>query len=263
VELRANNCRVYAYAGGRGFVADQPTVLFVHGSGLDHTVWILQSRYFAHHGYNVLALDLPGHGRSEGPFLPSVEDMADWVIQVMDAATVAQAAMVGHSMGALVTLEAAARYPARISSLSLLGISVPMPVTETLLSAAAAGEHTAIDMVNIWAHSAGAQIGGNPVPGMWMTGGGVRLLERSSPGALHNDLKACNDYQAGLESAARISCPVTLLLGEQDVMASPRSAAELLGAIDGARSVVLPSCGHMMMAEQPDGVLDALKGALC
>ena len=263
MEFKVNNRRVYAYTGGRGLVTEQPTVVFVHGSGLDHTVWILQSRYFAHHGFNVLALDLPGHGRSEGPFLPSVEETADWVIQLMDAATVTQAAIVGHSMGALVSLEAAARCPARVSSLSLLGISVPMPVTETLLSAAAADDHAAIDMVNIWGYSAGAQLGGNTVPGMWMTGGGVRLLERASPGALHNDLKACNDYQVGLESATRVSCPVTLLLGEQDMMASPRSAAELLGAIDGARSVVLPSCGHMMMAEQPDGVLDALKGALC
>ena len=197
----------FAYTGGRPFVAGQPCIAFVHGGGLDHSVWILQSRYFAHHGYNVLAFDLPGHGRSGGDPLPSIEEMADWCARFLDAAEVASAAVVGHSMGSLVALEFGARHPERTWMVGLIGISTPMPVTDRLLDAARADDHAAFDMVNIWGHDLSAQIGGNQAPGMWMTGGALRLLERSGPGVLFNDLDACNRYVRGPESAARGALP--------------------------------------------------------
>ena len=248
----------FAYTGGRPFVAGQPCIAFVHGGGLDHSVWILQSRYFAHHGYNVLAFDLPGHGRSGGDPLPSIEAMADWCARFLDAAQVQSAAVVGHSMGSLVALEFGARHPERTRMVALIGISTPMPVTDRLLDAARRNEHAAFDMVNIWGHDLSAQIGGNQAPGMWMTGGSLRLLERSGPGVLFNDLDACNRYVHGPESAAKVRCPTHLLLGERDIMASPMNARELRAALPSPRVTVLPRCGHMLMAERPGEVLDAL-----
>ena len=248
----------FAYTGGRPFVAGQPCIAFVHGGGLDHSVWILQSRYFAHHGYNVLAFDLPGHGRSGGEPLPSIEEMADWCARFLDAAGVASAAVVGHSMGSLVALEFGARHPERTWMVALIGISTPMPVTDRLLDAARRDEHAAFDMVNIWGHDVSAQIGGNQAPGMWMTGGALRLLERSGPGVLFNDLDACNRYVRGPESAAKVECPTHLLIGERDIMAAPMNARELRAALPSPRVTLLPRCGHMLMAERPGEVLDAL-----
>src|ERR1700682_4774163 len=123
---------VYAYTGARVFDGALPTVVFVHGAPNDHSVWALQSRYFAHHGNNVLAIDLPGHGRSDGAPLPSVERIADWIIALLDAMDVERAALVGHSLGALAALDAAARHAPRVSRIALLGPSVPMPVADVL-----------------------------------------------------------------------------------------------------------------------------------
>ena len=249
---------VFAATGGQAFERGRPTVVFVHGAGMDHIVWALQTRYFAYRGRNVLALDLPGHGRSAGPTLPSIGAMADWLARLLDAAGVDQAAVVGHSMGSLVALEFAARYEDRVSSLALLATSVPMPVTKPLLAASQADHPSARDMVSIWSHSRGAQIGGNRAPGLWMTGAALRLLERTGKGVLYNDLKACDDFSFDASKAGAITCPVLLVLGERDAMTPIQGANGLRTAIPGAETVVLEGCGHMMMAEQPDQVLDAL-----
>ena len=165
MEFTVDDKAVFAATGGRPFDPAQPSLVFVHGAALDHTVWALQTRYFAHHGRNVLALDLPGHGRSAGPPLDAMADMADWVIRALDALAVESARLVGHSMGSLVALEAAARHPGRVTGLALLGTSVPMPVTDALLSAAEAGHHAAFDMVTLWGHSRDGQVRGQPGAG--------------------------------------------------------------------------------------------------
>lgn len=258
MEFSVDGNRAYAYTGARGFDPNKPSVVFIHGGGLDHSVWILQSRYFAHHGYNALALDLPGHGRSEGPLQTSIEAMADWIIRAVGEFGLSRYAVAGHSMGALVALETAAGDPDRVEVAVLIGVSVPMPVTGALLSAAKADDHSAFDMVNLWGHGYGAQLGGNPSPGMWMTGGAVRLLERSGPGVLYNDLNACNEYQSGLDSAAAVKAPVRVILGKNDIMAPPKAARELIAALRVVKVTEIPDCGHMLMAEQPDRVLDAM-----
>lgn len=258
VELKVADTPIFAYTGARPFDQDKPCIVFVHGAGCDHTVWILQSRYFAHHGYRVLAVDLPGHGASGGEALTSVEAMADWIPALLDAAGVERAAMAGHSMGSLVVLETAARYPERVSALALVASAVPMAVADPLLRAAENNDASAFQMITQWGHSQGAQMGGNTVPGMWMTGGGYRLLERSRPGVLYRGLNACNEYTGGLESAARVRCPSLVLLGREDRMTPERVAARLVEALPGATREVLADCGHMMLSEQPDRVLDSL-----
>lgn len=262
MKLVVDGHAAYAYTGAREFDGDRNPIIFVHGGGLDHTVWLLQSRYFAHHGRGVLAVDLPGHGRSAGTPLSSIPDMADWLIRVMDAAGAETTTLVGHSMGALVVLEAAARHPGRIASVVTIGVSVPMPVSDALLSAAKADTHDAFDMVNVWGHGSRAQVGGNQAPGMWMMGSGVRLLERSAPGVLYADLNACNEYRHGLESAAAIVCPVHLILGRDDRMSPVKAAQPLIEALADSQVTILEDCGHMIMAERPGEVLDLLVAAL-
>jgi pimeloyl-ACP methyl ester carboxylesterase len=262
VNLNVDGEPVYAYTGAREFDPARDPLIFVHGGGLDHTVWLLQSRYFAHHGHGVLAVDLPAHGKSGGQILDSIPAMADWVVRVMDAAGVDTATLVGHSMGALVVHEAAARHPGRIRSIVTIGICVPMPVADALLDAARANEHDAFDMVNIWGHGSRAHVGGNQAPGMWMIGSGVRLLEKSAPGVLFADLTACNEYRDGLASSARITCPVHVILGRDDRMSPVRAAQPLLQTLPDARVTVLEDCGHMLMAERPGEVLDLLIAAM-
>ncbi|MEP7182059.1 MAG: alpha/beta hydrolase [Betaproteobacteria bacterium] len=253
---------VYAYTGTRPLVATQPTVVFVHGAANDHSVWALQSRYFAHHGLNVLAVDLPGHGRSGGDALASVEAIADWIPAVQDAASVATAALVGHSLGALAALECAARHPTRVTKLALLGPAVPMTVSDALLEAAGRNDHVAYELITGWSYSAGKQLGGSPVPGMWLTGNALRLMERAKPYVLATDLMACHVYARGLAAAAALRCPSLLVIGARDIMAPPKSAQELVAALTNPRVVTLRDCGHALMAEQPDAVLDALRAFL-
>ncbi len=253
---------VYAYTGARPLAAALPTVAFVHGAGNDHSVWALQSRYFAHHGWNVLAVDLPGHGRSRGEALPSVEAIADWIPAVLDAARIDRAALVGHSLGSLAVLECAARHVGRTARVALVGPAAPMPVSEALLDAAKRNDHAAFELITGWSYSAGKKLGGNQVPGVWLTGSALRLLERTRPGVLHADLLACHAHATGVDSAAKIRCPALVILGASDLMAPPKNAQALIGALSGARVVTLPDCGHAMMAEQPDAVLDALRAFL-
>jgi pimeloyl-ACP methyl ester carboxylesterase len=258
MDLVVDGKRAYAYTAGRKLDAKLPSVVFVHGAANDHSASLLQTRYFAYHGCNALALDLPGHGRSEGPSLGTIGEIGDWLAVVLDAAGIERAALVGHSMGSLAALECAARHPARARALALVGTAWPMSVGEALLDAAREDRHAAFDMVNIWGHSGAAQLGGNTVPGMWMTGAYLRLLERAKPQVLHVDLKACNDYADGPASAAKVSCPALFILGGRDMMTPPRNAKALQSVIAGAQTVTLEGAGHSLMAERPDVVLDAL-----
>ena len=262
MELSVRGSKAYAYTGTRPVDPSKPAVVFLHGAANDHSVWLLQSRYFAHHGFNALAVDLPGHGRSAGQALASVEAIADWVPGVLDAARLPQAALVGHSLGALAALACAARHPSRIGKIALLGPAVPMEVSDALLAAAQANDHVAYELINGWSTSPGKQLGGNTVPGMWLMGNAIRLMERTPPGVLHTDLAACNAWTGGLDAAAAVACPSLVVIGARDIMAPPRATKSLVAALRGVRVVTLPDTGHVMMAEQPDAVLDALRAFL-
>ncbi len=259
MDITVDGKAVFAATGGQPFRDGRPTIVFIHGGGMDRTCWALQTRYFAYHGRNVLAVDLPGHGRTEGPPLATIPEMADWVMAVLDSLGVDKAALVGHSMGSLVAFDGAARYPKRATALALLGATIPLPVTGALLDAARRDDHASFDMVTLWGHSRDGQIGANRAPGLWMTGGAVTVLERCAPGLHHATLKAANDYRPDLaDLAGAIQCPTLLVLGERDAMTPAKAARPLAEAIAGVRTITLPGCGHMMMAEQPDQVLDAL-----
>jgi pimeloyl-ACP methyl ester carboxylesterase len=244
----------FAYTAAHPLDPRKPTIVFVHGAGLDHSTFALQSRYFGYHGRNVFALDLPGHGRSDGPPIPSIAGMADWVLGVLDAHEIASAAIVGHSMGALIALDAASRHPERIERVACIGVGFPMKVSEAFLEAARRNEQTAFDMETIWGHAAQVPFGGNPNPGMWMYGDMQARLARLAPGVLHNDLKACNDYSSDF---AGVRCPVLLILGKRDVMTPPRAASSLQ-KLPNVQTQLVELSGHSLMAEAPDATLDGL-----
>jgi pimeloyl-ACP methyl ester carboxylesterase len=262
VEVDVNGCSVYAYTGGRAFDAALPSIVFVHGACNDHSVWALQSRYFAHHGRNVFAVDTPGHGRSDGDAHASVADLADWLLALQDALAIGRAAFVGHSLGALAVLDMASRNPDRVSRIALLGPSAPMPVADALLDAAKRNDHVAFELITGWSFSPGHQLGGSEQPGLWMRGNALRLMERSRPGALYRDLLACRDYQDGVKAGGSVRCPALLILGKCDLMAPSANAALLIEALADKRVVTLSGCGHSLMAEAPGAVLDALRDHL-
>ena len=258
MKLSVNGREAFVATGGRDFDASLPVVAFLHGAGFDHSTWALHSRWFAHHGHAVLAPDLPGHGRSAGPALRNIGELADWTVALLAAAGADKAHLIGHSMGSLIALEAAARHPQRVSALSLIGTAAAMTVGPDLLVAAEANDQAAIDMVSIWGLGFQAELGGSQAPGLWKHGGAQSTLQRCQPGVLFNDLSACNAYQDALASAARITVPTTLILGERDMMTPARTGKALAAAIPQSRTVILQGAGHMLMTERPDAVLAAL-----
>ncbi len=265
VQTPQGKAKAFAYTGGKAFDARLPCIVFVHGALHDHSVWTLLARWFANHGYAVLAVDQPGHARSSGAQLPSVEAVAAWVLAVLDAAGVERAAVVGHSMGSLVALEAAAQAPHRISHVAMMATAYPMKVSEALLTTARDDPFKAIDMVNAFSHSTLAPKPAYPGPGAWVPGGFRALMRRvhsaqHGTNLFHHDFTLCDSYANGMQAAAQVRCPVTLILGERDQMTTPRQTREIAQALQ-ARVISVPA-GHDLMAEAPEQVLGALREAL-
>jgi pimeloyl-ACP methyl ester carboxylesterase len=264
MELQLDGRVAYAYIGGKVFDRALPAVVFVHGALHDHSVWILQSRYLAHHGHAVMAVDLPGHGRSGGAAL-GVADAGRWLASLIDASGTRHAALVGHSMGSLIALEAAAQLGERASALIMVGTAYPMKVSPKLLELCQRDVQSAISLVNVLSNSTYAAKPSHPGPGFSIHSGNRALMRRMQRGytqgnLFHADFSACDAY-AGLDTAAaRLRCPVTLVLGAKDQMTSPKAIAPLMAALK-PHIVTLPA-GHNLMAEAPDGVLNAIRDAV-
>lgn len=253
----------YCYTGGRPHQPGQPALVFIHGVLNDHSVWGLQSRYLAHHGYNVVAPDLPGHGRSAGPAPRSVEQAGDFVSALLDALHIEQAALVGHSFGSLAALETAARAPGRVHRLALLATAFPMKVSPALLEAAEHEPCRAIEMTNAYSHSTLAPPPSALGPGTWVYGHSRALMRRVLNGNTHENLaftgfKACDDYRGGESAMAKVDAPTLFLLGAHDAMTLPEASQTLRERAVNA-TLVTVDAGHQMMAEAPDAVLAALK----
>lgn len=262
MDFSVDGKRVFAGTGGREPAPAAPCVLLLHGVGMDHSIFALQARALAHHGRNVFALDLPGHGGSAGPALETIGALADWVLRAATALGIDRFRLGGHSMGSLVALEAAARGADRVEALALLGFAPEMRVHPELLAAARAGAHRAIELMTSWSLGPAAQLGTNPAPGLWLTGGALRLLERADPRSLATDLAACDGYRDSETAASRVRCPTLLLVGGEDRMTPASRAKDFARHLAQARVVVLPGVGHLMTAESPAATLAAIREIL-
>jgi len=260
--IDVNGTALFAATGGQEFDPEKPNLIFIHGAAMDHTAWVLQSRYLAHHGFNVFALDLPGHGKSGGDIPASIDDMADWIIAFMDAANLESAMLVGHSMGALTALSTAGRYPDRISRLVMVGIAYPMMVGEDFLNMARENDPAAYQMMIDWSHARPSHMGASEVPGLWMIGNALRTVENSGEDTLYKGLSICAGYKGGFDAAENLQCPTLFILGDRDMMTMPRAAQKLIQAIPNSETVMLENCGHMQMIEKAQDVRNALSAFL-
>lgn len=257
----------YAYTGGKAFDAAKPTIVFIHGVLNDHSVWILQSRYLAHHGFNVLAVDLPGHCRSGGDAPASVEEAAQFIEALLNAAGVENAALVGHSWGSLIALETAARLKNRITHLALVGTAFPMKVSPALIDASLNAPMKALQMVNVFSRATLAAPPSALGPGTWVYGASMALGRRvlasnTAVNVFHRGFVACDSYANGLTAMDAVTCPVLFLLGATDQMTTPKAAKPLIEqAKAGGKtySVVNVPMGHHQMSESPEETLQALK----
>jgi len=256
MDFAVDGQRAFAGTGGRPFDNSLPTVVLLHGAGMNHTVWALQAHDLAHHGRNVLAIDFPGHGNSAGPALTTIEALADWLLRALRTLDVERFRLAGHSMGSLVALETASRAGAACEALALLGFVPAMRVHPDLLSAARSGAHLAAELIVAWSFK--PLTSGNPAPGVFLPDAALRLIEQTPAASLAADLAACDHYAGATAAAGAVRCPVLLLSGAQDRMTPAAKAESFAGNFAQGRSVVLDGSGHMLMVEQPVAVLDSL-----
>lgn len=252
--------RLYAGTAGHAFDADKPTVVFIHGVLNDHSVWDRHSRPLADNGWNALAIDLPGHANSAGQPPSTVEAAAAVIVELLDVVGVDRAALVGHSLGSLIALEAAARAPDRVERLALLGTAFPMKVAPSLLEAALKQPDKAIQKVGALSHADAAGTGAA------LCDASRKLMQRvlasnSDTNLMHAGFKACDDYTGGEKTMAAVQCPVLFILGKQDRM-TPLTAGRALASRALDAKMVEVDAGHAMMQDAPDAVLRALQAFL-
>ena len=255
----------FIYTGGKAWVDGQPTAVMIHGVLNDHSVWILQSRYLAHHGYNVLALDLPGHGQSTGAPPATVEAAAAHIWALLDALKIEKAALIGHSFGALIALQAAAERPAACTHLGLVGIAYPMRVSPVLLELSQSDPLKAIDMVNTFSHSTLAPPPSALGPGTWLYGASRALMRRilrsnRTDNVFHIGFNACNQY-AGGEAAMGVvtqhAVKTRFVLADGDQMTPPKATKSLTSLAPHATTAMVHG-GHQLMLEAPEETLRAI-----
>lgn len=236
-----------------------PPIVVIHGAANDGDVWQKIAHGLSKAGHTVIVPDLPGHGQSSGQALRSIEALADWIIALLDAANIENASLVGHSMGSLIALEAAARNTQRVSRLALLGTSVPMPVSDTLLSTAQKNPDSACRMITKFSHTPQFYLNGGGGHGIWGPGATLAIMRRSPPGVLAIDLDNCNRYQHGLDAAAGVGCPTLLIVAQRDRMTPARNVQLLQSALAKVTRAELPDCAHAMMNEQPERIIEILR----
>ena len=266
MQLSVLGATAFADSGERPIDPALPTLVLVHGVVNDHSVWSTQAHWFATHGWNVLAVDLPGHGRSGGAAPSSVEQAADWLVALLDAAGVARAALAGHSWGSLIALQAAAQLQARATHLALLGTAYPMKVSAALLQAAQDDPQQALRTVTQWSRD--ARLGTSDAPGDDDTELRLKqyvLASNRQTNVLHSGLLACKSYAQGEAAVAALRCPLLFLLGAGDQMTPPRAAQGLIHAAQAAGLPVqvqqLPT-GHNLMRDGATECLQALRSFL-
>jgi pimeloyl-ACP methyl ester carboxylesterase len=251
--------QVFASTGGKPFDSSKPTVIFLHGSGFDHTIWNLQSRFFAFRNYSVLVLDLPGHTHSDGPPLESIESMADWLNDVVEALDARDLSIVAHSQGCLIALEYASRYPDKLRSVTFITSGLATPVNDFLLNAAEKDPEAAVAMMLGWGYGPAGHLHQGPIPGNSMVAAGRKVMRGNTPDALATDLKACNAYANGKQAAAKVAGPIQVIVAGKDRMAPRKATNELIEHLTDPEVTLIPESGHIVPQEVPDLCRSLLK----
>lgn len=254
-----NGKRVFASTGGKRFDKQKPSVIFLHGSGLDHTFWGLHSRFFAFRNYSVLVPDLPGHTNSEGPALTSIEAIGDWLNDVVKALGAKNISVVAHSQGCINALEFVSRYPENVRSVSFIASGLATPVNPALIESAEKNPEAAIAMMVGWGFGRAGHWHQGPIPGNSMVASGRKVMRGNVPGELATDLRACDAYQNGIVAAGKISGPIQVILGGQDRMAPARASKELVEHLTDPEVHIVAHSGHMVPLEAPDICRQLLK----
>ena len=258
--LEIDSKKVFSSDVGKTFDKNKESIILLHGSGQSHVVWSLTDQYLSDEGYNVFALDFPGHGNSDGESLKSIEEMAEWISKVIDSVGYKEASLVGHSQGCLVTVECTARYPEKIKTLSLMGGAGAIPMNPELLALAENNDSKAVDLMMDWAHGPAGHFGGHPVPGLYhINTGGMLAKSRTIKDTLGVDFRACDNYKNGFEAAKKIKIPTLSILATGDKMCPVKEGKKLADLIDGSKVEIIDNCGHMMLLEEADRVLKVLK----
>jgi len=235
---------VFVSTGGMDFDEEKSSILLIHGSGLTHIVWSLHEQFYALQGFNVLSVDLPGHGNSEGPSLRSIEEISDWVKSLMNVLDIKKIIIIGHSQGCLVGIDFASRYPNLINDLVLVAGSYKMPVNQDLIDYAEAGDEKVILLMMKWGYEGSkAFIGGNPVKKIINSSREIREV-------LAVDLNACNNYKSGKESLEKINCPTLCIFGDLDKMVPLEVGNKMASMIKNSEKKIINNCGHMIIFEK-------------
>jgi len=250
--FEVNGRKVFASTGGKPFDNTKPVVMFLSGSGLDHTFWGLQSRFFAFRNYAVLAPDRPGHTHSEGPCLESIETIAEWLHDVVESLGIDRLSIVAHSQGCLETLEYVFRYPDKVRSATFIASGLATPVNPALIDAAENDPQSAIAMMISWGFGQAGHLYQGPIPGNSMVGGGWKIMGRNVPTALATDLRACDNYKNGKAAATSIACPRQVILGGKDRMAPRKAGMQLVEHLRQPELHIIENSGHMLPLEAPD-----------
>jgi len=241
--IELNNKKVFASDAGKIFEKEKHTIILLHGSGLTHIVWSLTEQYLSNKGYNILAIDLPGHGNSEGPSLKSIEEIAEWLEKIINKIEIQHLTILGHSQGCLEAIEYVSKYSSKIKNLILVGGSYKITVNQDLIDLASAGDKDSIKLMMKWAYEGSKKfIGGNPVEKIINSSRAIREI-------LAVDLIACNNYKNGFEAAKSIKCPTLLIFGELDKMVSLEKSKNFAELIPNAETYIIQNCGHMIMFE--------------
>ena len=235
---------MFVSTGGMDFDEEKSSILLMHGSGLTHIVWSLHEQFYASQGFNILSVDLPGHGNSEGPSLKSIEEISDWVKSLMNVLDIKKIIIIGHSQGCLVGIDFASRYPNLINDLVLVAGSYKMPVNQDLIDYAEAGDEKVILLMMKWGYEGSkAFIGGNPVKKIINSSREIREV-------LAVDLNACKNYKSGKESLEKINCPTLCIFGDLDKMVPLEVGNKMSSMIKNSEKKVINNCGHMIIFEK-------------
>ena len=235
---------MFVSTGGMKIDIKKPTILLMHGSGLSHIVWSLHEQFYASQGFNVLSVDLPGHGDSDGPALKSIQDISDWIKEVMNVSKIEKIILIGHSQGCLVGIDFGSRYPDLIDKLILVAGSYKLPVNQDLLDLAESGDEKALLLMMKWGYEGSkAFIGGNPVKKIINSTREIREI-------LAVDLNACNNYKNGKESLEKINCPTLCIFGDLDKMVPLEVGNKMASMIKNSEKKIINNCGHMIIFEK-------------